>query len=202
MFPGLVKPQHAIVSVNALHDSVMWTYLSTGPEATLHESERQQAYALVAEREALKEQLFGPPVSRVGDSTATAPASIDAHLARLSEVRSQLKSLMAAWTVTGYVCVRFLAFIPVSIIVCMRCSYKYTGSVYREICTLFVFVAFTVAGFECLAFFLCCSHGELGLRRVCCRLIGFRCCHIYLVLCFKIPYSMENVGNTTILRFV
>jgi hypothetical protein len=39
-FPGLVKPAHAHVAINALHDSVMWTHLNCGPEATLHTAER------------------------------------------------------------------------------------------------------------------------------------------------------------------
>ena len=40
VFPGLVKEEHAHVAINAMHDSVMWTHLNCGPEASLHNEER------------------------------------------------------------------------------------------------------------------------------------------------------------------
>ena len=111
MFPSLVKPDLATVAVNALHDSVIWTYLSTGPEATLHTDERKLAYTLIDERERIKVLLYGNPVTKNGESGAAGVADADAA-ARLAAIRAQLADLMKAWTVTGY---------------------KYTGQVYREI---------------------------------------------------------------------
>ncbi len=103
LFPGLVKPEHAAVALRALHDSVMWTYLSTGPEATLHAREREEVYALVAERDSLKCELFGPLV-RLASAPATTDVSLEfpEKVSRLSEIRARLALLMTSWTDTGY----------------------------------------------------------------------------------------------------
>ena len=38
--PGVVDPKDAATSLVALHDSILWLYVSCGPEATLHNDER------------------------------------------------------------------------------------------------------------------------------------------------------------------
>jgi hypothetical protein len=80
--------------------------MSTGPEATLHEAERTEAYTLIAEREALKAELYGPLVRLAGRPSVTDPSSVlstPARLARLTELRARLADIMTSWTDTGYV---------------------------------------------------------------------------------------------------
>ena len=85
-FPNLVQSEDAQTAIQALHDSVMWVYLSTGPEAHLHDHERAQLYALIAKREALKQRAEG-----------------DAHAAEeLTSVRAECKKLISTWKKTGY----------------------------------------------------------------------------------------------------
>jgi aminopeptidase N len=106
VFPGLVQPDHAVVAVNALHDSVMWTLLSTGPEATEHGAERKRVYELISERERLKSQLWGAQVrsNTIPTPVSAAPPGDHPALSQLRILRGELKSLMAAWTVTGCGC--------------------------------------------------------------------------------------------------
>ena len=52
--PGVVEPEDAKNSLTALHDSILWLYLSCGPEATKHDAERKEMYTLVRQREDLK----------------------------------------------------------------------------------------------------------------------------------------------------
>ena len=103
-FPSLVRAEDAESALQSLHDSVMWVYLSTGPEAHLHESERAQLYALIARREQLKREVEG---GQAGDSTGSANKQKE-----LADVRAEAKKLIGTWKKTGY---------------------KYTGAVYREI---------------------------------------------------------------------
>ena len=81
--PGVVEPEDAKNSLTALHDSILWLYLSCGPEATKHDAERKEMYTLVRQREDLK--------IANGDAAA------------LESVRARLKELALCWTVSlGY----------------------------------------------------------------------------------------------------
>jgi aminopeptidase N len=84
-FPNLVRPGDAETAIQALHDSVMWVYLSTGPEAHLHDKERAELYALIKKREELKQAAGGAETQSA-----------------LAEVRSRCRQLIGAWKKTGY----------------------------------------------------------------------------------------------------
>ena len=90
-FPSLVKPEDAEAAIRSLHDSVMWVYLSTGPEAHLHASERQQLYALIKRREELKAQ------KQQGQAAGGAESE-----AELAAVRAESLRLISGWGKTGY----------------------------------------------------------------------------------------------------
>ena len=127
---GVVEQQHAAESLEALHGSVMWTYVSCGPEACDHAEERQALYALLTEREQLKTKIalkigstlgLTSRVSTAGKLITPLPAvgsenelkSLSPEEGkRLGEVRSELKRLISEWRETGY---------------------QYTGQIYREI---------------------------------------------------------------------
>lgn len=129
-FPGVVKPEHAAASLSALHESVIWTYLECGPEATLHEQERAEIYQLLTKREGLKEKAaraIGSSMGLVSKLTpsgamqvALAPLasaeeaqSLSADEAiELKAVRTRLAELMTVFKETGY---------------------AYIGQIYREI---------------------------------------------------------------------
>ena len=85
--PGIAEEKGAWEAVNSLHNCILWTYLSTGPEATLHEAVRKQQYDLVKEREELK---------------AKKDRITPAESKRLQEVRAKLKANDKKWTTTGY----------------------------------------------------------------------------------------------------
>ena len=68
-----------------LHDSVLWVQISTGPEQYEHEKERKEVYRLIEEREALKEYL-----------KKASSGAVDDEASRLEQIRSQLRTLMAA----------------------------------------------------------------------------------------------------------
>ncbi|GAB5356534.1 hypothetical protein AAMO2058_000298000 [Amorphochlora amoebiformis] len=70
-------------ALESLHDSVLWTYVSTGPETCEHKEERSKVYALIKTREKLKED----PVK---------------NQAELVKVRKELKEVMSVWKNTGY----------------------------------------------------------------------------------------------------
>ncbi|TDH72256.1 uncharacterized protein CCR75_003265 [Bremia lactucae] len=109
-FPGYFEPSEAQAAVQMLHDSILWVFLSLGPEACEHSTERQRMYELLIEREALKAQegllCRGPQDEEVKYPLSTTKAT------RLGAVRTELKALLQKWHKTGY---------------------KYTGAVYREI---------------------------------------------------------------------
>lgn len=109
-FPGYFEPVDAKRAVQMLHDSVLWTMVSLGPEACEHHDERKQIYALLEEREHIKakegELCTGP--SEVVEKKALS----DEDTKRLAAIRAELKELLKVWKKTGY---------------------KYTGAVYREI---------------------------------------------------------------------
>ena len=112
-FPNIVKPEHAAESLEALHDSILWTFISCGPEAYSHLKEEEEIYKLLKEREELKESLFGPRVHRVGDDSKFSNENQNNDdLEKLSSIRNRLKELSSVWKETGY---------------------KYTGTCYREI---------------------------------------------------------------------
>ena len=81
--PSLVRPEDAEAAVRSLHDSVMWVYLSTGPEAHLHDAERQHLYDLIKKREELK--AAGQQDER-----------------ELAAVRAECLRLVSCWGKTGY----------------------------------------------------------------------------------------------------
>lgn len=70
-------------ALQCLHDSVLWTYISTGPEACERIADQKRVYALLEEREALK-------------------ASPSRDEAKLASVRESLRKAMTSWTETGY----------------------------------------------------------------------------------------------------
>ena len=89
VFPGLVDPAHAQTALQSLIDSIMWCYLSTGPEATEHKQERAQIEKLISVRDALKKRKAQPGFSAQ-------------HESELAAVRAELKRLIGAWKKTGY----------------------------------------------------------------------------------------------------
>ncbi|TMW57325.1 hypothetical protein Poli38472_003250 [Pythium oligandrum] len=109
-FPEFFEPVDAKRAVAMLHDSVLWTMVSLGPEACEHHDERKRIYELLEEREALKAKE-GPLCLAPGEKYEKKPLSSDDE-ARLAAVRAELKELLKVWKKTGY---------------------KYTGAVYREI---------------------------------------------------------------------
>ena len=114
--PGVATPSDAAAALGALHDSVLWTYLSCGPELCDHDAARARCYALLAERERLK---LADDVPAPGEPGAKPPAArtqreVLRDRARLKDVRAELKRLMGAWGRDGR-------------------GYMYTGTVYREI---------------------------------------------------------------------
>jgi aminopeptidase N len=86
VFPNLVKAEDAETAIGALHDSVMWVYLSTGPEATEHEGERKELYELITKREALKKKVEGGGEGKE----------------ELEQMRAKAKQLVGMWKKTGY----------------------------------------------------------------------------------------------------
>ncbi|GLE06297.1 hypothetical protein PINS_up015544 [Pythium insidiosum] len=109
-FPGFFEPVDAKRAVKMLHDSVLWTMVSLGPEACEHHDERKRIYELLEEREALKAkegQLCLGPNEKYEKTALSADDE-----SRLAAVRAELKELLKVWKKTGY---------------------KYTGAVYREI---------------------------------------------------------------------
>lgn len=89
VFPGLVDPAHANIALQSLIDSIMWCYLSTGPQATELKEERAQIEKLITVRDALKKRKTQPGFSAQ-------------HESELAAVRAELKRLIGAWKKTGY----------------------------------------------------------------------------------------------------
>ena len=114
-FPNIVKPQHAAAALKALHDSIIWLYVSCGEEAYCHKEEEQQIFKLIQEREAIKEKLQGTLVHRIGDpkqETKLGDEEREQLTSKLVEIRHKLSELSFVWKETGYC---------------------YTGTCYREI---------------------------------------------------------------------
>ncbi|KAF1336727.1 Membrane alanine aminopeptidase, partial [Globisporangium splendens] len=109
-FPGFFEPEDAKAAVKMLHDSVLWTMVSLGPEACEHHDERKRMYELLEEREVIKAKE-GPLCLGPNETYEKTPLSSE-DAARLAAIRAELKELLKAWKKTGY---------------------KYTGAVYREI---------------------------------------------------------------------
>ncbi len=123
--PGVVKLNHAADSLHALHDSVMWVFLSCGPQACDLDTERKQIYTLISEREALKAKIavakqstLGlvsvvsktgqllvplPPAGSAEEIDALKRISVD-DAARLEAVRAELARLIALWVEPGLHC--------------------------------------------------------------------------------------------------
>eukprot|EP00468_Gymnochlora_sp_CCMP2014_P007526 CAMPEP_0167761716 /NCGR_PEP_ID=MMETSP0110_2-20121227/12336_1 /TAXON_ID=629695 /ORGANISM="Gymnochlora sp., Strain CCMP2014" /LENGTH=1000 /DNA_ID=CAMNT_0007648449 /DNA_START=1 /DNA_END=3003 /DNA_ORIENTATION=+ len=75
-----------MAAIQAVHDSVLWTYHSTGPETCEHNEERKEVKRLIDVRETLKaKEVKGESVGE-----------------ELKKVRADLKKLMGAWKETGY----------------------------------------------------------------------------------------------------
>jgi len=91
-FPTLVQAEDAERSLQSLHDSVLWVYLSTGPEAHLHHNERQQLYDLIKRREQLKAEVEG---GQAGEGSQSKQKE-------LADVRAEAKRLIGTWKKTGY----------------------------------------------------------------------------------------------------
>lgn len=81
-YEGLVDPQYAELAVDSLVQHILWTYISTGPEATEHLQEQQQIYELIKQRDQLRDKQ--------GDQQ------------KLTQVRQQLSKLISQWKKTGY----------------------------------------------------------------------------------------------------
>ncbi len=141
LFPGLVPYKAAVEKLDIIVDSVLWTHVSLGPEALLHENERTEMYTLLQEREKIVKKLS--PVysavistadpeldlSKINSDISIVPteAELNPEMAaaenlsseekkvlddRLSVIRQRTAQLIKAWNKPGY---------------------KYTGQVYREI---------------------------------------------------------------------
>jgi aminopeptidase N len=82
--PGIVTPEDAETSLVALRDSILWLLISTGPEATEHNEEREEIYKLLKARDELK------------------VANNDEFARDLSAIRAELKALISKWNDTGY----------------------------------------------------------------------------------------------------
>jgi aminopeptidase N len=89
VFPGLVEQRHAQTALQSLIDSILWCYLSTGPEATEHENERARIYSLLPVRDALKAKKAAGQLSAAEEE-------------QLAAVRAELKQLIGVWGKTGY----------------------------------------------------------------------------------------------------
>lgn len=89
VFPQLVEQRHAKSALKSLIDSIMWCYLSTGPEATDHNQEREKIYSLITKRDELK------TLKSSGSMTS-------AQETELAAIRTELKSLIGVWKKTGY----------------------------------------------------------------------------------------------------
>ena len=111
LLPGQCGREDAVTAIDAVHDSIIWTYTSCGPETYDHNEERAEINALLVERQALLEK-YGPTVTLNDEARPTRADMSAEDSARLAAVRARLAELQAAWKVTGY---------------------KYTGQVYREI---------------------------------------------------------------------
>jgi aminopeptidase N len=92
VFPKLVEDRHATTALKSLIDSIMWCYLSTGPEATEHNAEREQIYKLLPMRDELKAQKASGAPEHWGPDQEVA----------LAQVRAELKQHIGAWQKTGY----------------------------------------------------------------------------------------------------
>ena len=91
-FPSLVQKEDAERSLQSLHDSVLWVYLSTGPEAHLHDNERQQLYDLLKRREQLKLEVEN---GQAGEGSQSKQKE-------LADIRAEAKRLIGTWKKTGY----------------------------------------------------------------------------------------------------
>lgn len=89
VFPKLVDLKHAKTALQALIDSIMWCYLSTGPEGTEHEVERKRIYELYPRRDALKQLLKNGSITQE-------------QTKELADIRAELKKLISVWKKTGY----------------------------------------------------------------------------------------------------
>jgi len=117
------------VAIESLHDSVLWNYISTGPESYDHPAETKQIYTLIDEREALKTEMQAAQGTAfcgvstvialvvqegwvcVDDDGGTAHTHVH-HVnagtlspdkaARLAHVRAELKKLIGVFKKTGY----------------------------------------------------------------------------------------------------
>ena len=83
--PGMVQPSEALESLKSTHDSILWLYMCTGPEAHEHNLERERARNLIDVRERLKANV-GTEREEEGDRE------------RLQSVRDQLMALMKVST--------------------------------------------------------------------------------------------------------
>lgn len=91
VFPGLVEKAHALTALQSLVDSIYWCYLSTGPEATEHNEEREKIYKLIPVRDQLKAAK-----TKGGDEWNADKEK------QLVDIRAELKQLISVWKKTGY----------------------------------------------------------------------------------------------------
>jgi len=101
LFPGACSREDAVTAIDAVHDSILWTYTSTGPETYEHVEERKEMTALLEERQALLEK-YASTVTLNDEAVPTRADMSEEDAARLAAVRARLAELAAVWTETGY----------------------------------------------------------------------------------------------------
>jgi len=123
-----VEGRHVITALNALHESILWMHLFTGPDQFEYTSQRDRIVELIREREEIKaseaplinikaNQL--PVLQRSKSSEMSAKPFIPVAVGLSPEQKSRLQAVREELK-------RLISEIP-------RPGYKYPGSIYREI---------------------------------------------------------------------
>jgi len=116
VLPGLAKPEHSRIAIQAMHDSILWCNISTGPEMYDHPQEQAEIYSLIKQREELKakqQPLITVRMSGEEKEEKVEPTPLsESDASKLAAIRARLVELTKVWTKMGY---------------------KYTAQVYREI---------------------------------------------------------------------
>jgi aminopeptidase N len=106
VFPGLVEPRHAKIAIDALHRSILWTNVCTGPEQYEHKAERKKMLEHLKRRERLVERKMGGSVqcsdTKLQPLIACTKRWSDADEKQLQALDATLQKLASQWTKMGY----------------------------------------------------------------------------------------------------